>query len=175
MGVGHSLHVKSFDHVPGAMAAIHVIAQENRHRMVERPRFHIGLDALGQFPEQVVTTMNIANAIHPSPIRDTTGSLNRGRCFRNARNSGSAHRTNLVVLVPWPGWTLSQGPLPLKSRPVPTRAAHIMRAALSSGRTNRGATKRHRDRCAHHFEQHANASSVIKPLERAHEVSKGPG
>ena len=72
---------KSFDHAPGAMAAIHVIAQENRHDMVERPRFHIGLDALGQFPEQVVTTMNIANAVHPSPIRDTTRSRNRGRRF----------------------------------------------------------------------------------------------
>ena len=70
---------QSFDYVPGAMAAIHVVAQEDRHHMVKRPRFHIGLDALGQFPEQVVTTMNIANAIHPTPIRDTTGSLNRGR------------------------------------------------------------------------------------------------
>ena len=55
-----------FDHALGAMTAIHVVAEENRHGMVERPRFHIGLDALGHFPEQVVTTMDIANAIHPS-------------------------------------------------------------------------------------------------------------
>ena len=72
---------KSFDHVHGAMTAIHVIAQKNRHGMVERPRFHIGLDALGHLPEQVVTTMNIAHAVHPSPIRDTTRSRNRWRRF----------------------------------------------------------------------------------------------
>ena len=41
---------KSFDHAHRAKTAIHVIAQENRHGMIERPSFHIGLDALGHLP-----------------------------------------------------------------------------------------------------------------------------
>ena len=72
---------KSFDHAHGAKTAIDVIAQENRHGMVERSSFHIGLDALGHLPEQVVTTVNIAHAVHPSSIRDTTRSRDRGRRF----------------------------------------------------------------------------------------------
>ena len=75
---------KSFDHAHGAKTAIHIIAQENRHGMVERPSFHIGLDALGHLAEQIVTTMNIAHAVHPRPIRDTTRGRNRGRRFPNA-------------------------------------------------------------------------------------------
>ena len=42
---------KSFEHAHGAKTAIHVIAQENRHDMVERLTFHIGLDALGHLTE----------------------------------------------------------------------------------------------------------------------------
>ena len=81
MGVGHSLRVSRSIYALGAMTAIHIVAEENRHGMVERPRFHIGLDALGHFPEQVVTTMDIANAIHPSALRDMTRSRDRGRRF----------------------------------------------------------------------------------------------
>ena len=81
MGVGHSPRCKSFDHAHGARTAIDVIAQENRHGMVERPSFHIGLDALGHLPEQVVTAMNIAHAVHPSPIRDTTRQSQPGAAF----------------------------------------------------------------------------------------------
>ena len=81
MGVGHSPRDKSFDHAHGAKTAIHVIAQENRHDMVERLTFHIGLDALGHLTEQIVTTMNIAHAVHPRPIWDTTRGRNRGRRF----------------------------------------------------------------------------------------------
>ena len=40
---------KSFDHAHGAKTAIHVVAQKNRHGIVERLSFHIGLDALGHF------------------------------------------------------------------------------------------------------------------------------
>ena len=72
---------KSLDHAHGAKTAVDIIAQEYRHGMVERPSFHIGLDALGHLPEQVVTTVNIAHAVYPSPIRDTTRSRNRGRHF----------------------------------------------------------------------------------------------
>ena len=91
---------KSFDHAHGAKTAIHVIAEENRHGMVERPSFHIGLDALGHLPEQVVTTMNIAHAVHPSPVWDTTRNRNRGRRFpKRLEDDGFAHRTNLVVLT----------------------------------------------------------------------------
>ena len=72
---------KSFDHAHGARTAIHVIAEENRHGMVERSSFHIGIDALGHLPEQVVTAMNIANAIHPSPIRDTTRNRRSATAF----------------------------------------------------------------------------------------------
>jgi hypothetical protein len=32
--------------------------------------------------------------------------------------------------------------------------------------------KRHRDRRPHYVEQHANASGVVEPLERAHEIGK---
>ena len=91
---------KSFDHAHGARTAIDVIAQENRHRMVERPSFHIGLDALGHLREQVVTAMNIANAIHPSPIRHTTRSRNSGTAFsQTPSGDGFAHRADLVVLT----------------------------------------------------------------------------
>src|SRR5262249_18801535 len=56
--------------------------EENRHGMVKRPSFHIGPDALGHLPQQVVTTMNIAHAVYPSSIRDATRSRrNRRRCF----------------------------------------------------------------------------------------------
>ena len=78
MEVGHSLVCKSLDHVHRATAAIDIIAQENRHRLIERPSFHIGLDALGHLLEQVVTAMNIAHAVDPSPIRDTTRNRKRG-------------------------------------------------------------------------------------------------
>ena len=70
-----------FDHAHGAETAIHVVTQKDCHGMVERPKFHIGLDALGHLLEQFVTTMDIAHAVHPSPIRDTTRNRNRGRCF----------------------------------------------------------------------------------------------
>jgi hypothetical protein len=43
------------------------------------------------------------------------------------------------------------------------------------GRTNRVAAKGHRDRRAHHFEQHTNASGGVKALEFADEISKRPG
>ena len=79
MGVGHSLARKSLDHVHRARAAVDIVAQKNRHGMFEGPSFHIVLDALGHILEQVVTTMNIAHAINPSPIRDTTRGRNRGR------------------------------------------------------------------------------------------------
>ena len=47
--------------------------------------------------------------------------------------------------------------------------------SFSGCRTNRRATKRHRDGCPHHFEQHAHASGVIESLERADEINKRPG
>ena len=72
---------KSFDHALGAKTAVDIVAEENRHGMVERGSFHIGTDALGHFPEQVVTTMDIAHAVYPGPIRDTTRDRNRGRRF----------------------------------------------------------------------------------------------
>jgi hypothetical protein len=40
------------------------------------------------------------------------------------------------------------------------------------GRTNRAATNRHRDRRAHHVEQHANATGGIKALKPSHDISK---
>ena len=77
---------KSFHHAHGAKTAIHVIAQENRHDMVERLTFHIGLDALGHLTEQIVTTMNITYTVHPRPIWDTTRGRNRGRRFPTRLN-----------------------------------------------------------------------------------------
>jgi len=59
---------KSLDDTFRIRTAIDVIAQENRHRMLERPRFQIGRDALGHLPEQIVTTMNIADAVDDRPI-----------------------------------------------------------------------------------------------------------
>src|SRR6516165_3538972 len=55
---------KSLDHAYRARTAIDVIAQENRHGMIEGPRLHVGFNAPGHFPEQIVTAMNIADAIH---------------------------------------------------------------------------------------------------------------
>ena len=72
---------KSFDHAHGAKTAVDIVAQKNRHGMVERGSFHIGLDALGHLPQQVVTTMNIAHAVYPRPIRDTTRQSQPGAAF----------------------------------------------------------------------------------------------
>jgi hypothetical protein len=72
---------KLLDHAHGTKTPVDIVAQENRHGMVERPSLHIGPDALGHLPEQVVTSMNIAHAVYPSSIRDTTRSRNRGRRF----------------------------------------------------------------------------------------------
>src|SRR5713101_6774914 len=43
---------KPFEHALRIRTAINVIAQEDRHGMIERARFQIDLDALGQLPEQ---------------------------------------------------------------------------------------------------------------------------
>jgi hypothetical protein len=64
-------------------------------------------------------------------------------------------------------------------------ADHVSRTSFSSGqaltgsfsccgRTNRVAVKGDRDRRAHHFEQHTNASGGVKALEFADEISKRP-
>jgi hypothetical protein len=63
----------------------------------------------------------------------------------------------------------------MQTHPFPTERRTFGALRFSSRRTNRGATQRYRNRCAHHFQQHANASSVIEPLKRAHEIGKGPG
>src|SRR5215204_1038737 len=63
---------KSFDHLHGAKTTVDVVAQENRRNLVERLTLHISFDSLGHLLEQVVTTMNVAHAIHPNPIRDST-------------------------------------------------------------------------------------------------------
>jgi hypothetical protein len=65
---------KLFDDTPGAMTTVDIIAQEYRHNMIERPSLHIGINVLGHFPEQVVTAMNIAQAIYPGAIWDMTHS-----------------------------------------------------------------------------------------------------
>ena len=78
IGVGHSLRESRSTTRMEPKTAIHVVAQENRHDLVERPSFHIGLDALGHFVEQIVATVNIAHAIDPRPIRDATRGRNRG-------------------------------------------------------------------------------------------------
>lgn len=69
---------KSFDDMLRAMTPVDIIAQEYRYSMIERPDLHIGTDVVGYFPEQVVTAMNIAYAVYPSPIRDTTHSRDSG-------------------------------------------------------------------------------------------------
>jgi len=76
---------KLFEHAPRAGTAIDVIAQENRHGMVKRPSLDIRLDALSHVPEQVVTTMDVANAVNQSPIRHPTRSRNRRRSLKGLK------------------------------------------------------------------------------------------
>src|SRR6478735_12785739 len=58
---------------------------------------------------------------------------------------------------------------------LPTKQGALPRHDLSCGGTNHGTAKRHRDRRPHHVEQYANASGVIKPLDRANEIDERSG
>ena len=152
---------KSLEHALRVITAVDIVAQENRHRMIERPTFEIRLDTPSHVPEQVVTTMYIADAVNACPIGYSTCSRNRWRSVEGLQER-------------------FRPPREFRSRYFCSRGVHSGRSkaqasltdSSSCGRTNRAATDRHRDRCAHHLEQHANASGGIKSLKRAHEICK---
>ena len=54
---------ESFDHRFRIGTAIDVITQEDGQGMIERPSLHVGLNALGHLPEQIVTTVDIPDAV----------------------------------------------------------------------------------------------------------------
>src|SRR5215475_9035516 len=63
-----------------AKTAVDVVAQKHRHGLVKGGRLEIGLDLLGHLPQQVVTTVDVADTVDPHAIRDPT--LNRSRSRR---------------------------------------------------------------------------------------------
>src|SRR5215472_17722687 len=65
----------------GAKTAIDIVAHKHCHGMLEGRSFDIGLDALGHLPQQVVTTVDIADTVDPHAIRDPTLARSWSRRF----------------------------------------------------------------------------------------------
>src|SRR5262245_5385386 len=64
----------------GAKTAVDIVAQKHGHGLLEGGKFEISFDVLGHLPQQVVTTVDVADTVDPHAIRDPT--LNRSRSRR---------------------------------------------------------------------------------------------
>src|SRR6516164_9289134 len=63
---------KPFNHPFRIRTSIDVVAQENRHGVLEGLLYQISRNALSHLAEQIVTTVNITDAINYSPVRYST-------------------------------------------------------------------------------------------------------
>ena len=70
---------------PTVRSPIDVIAQKDRHGMVKRPSFDIRLDALSDIPKEVVTAMDVTNAVNQSSIRHATRRRNRRQFLKDPK------------------------------------------------------------------------------------------
>src|SRR5262245_13728807 len=62
-----------------AKTAINIVAQKHRDSLIAGRRFDIGFDAFGHLTQQVVATVDVADAVHPHAIRDPTLTRSRSR------------------------------------------------------------------------------------------------
>src|SRR5262245_23212858 len=81
-----------------AKTAVDVVAQKHRHGLVKGGRLEIGLDLLSHLPQQVITTVDVADTIDPHAIRDPTLNRSRSRYFFPSRfSNGSIHGTITLI------------------------------------------------------------------------------
>src|SRR5215472_16720849 len=124
----------------GAKTAIDIVAHKHCHGMLEGRSFDIGLDALGHLPQQVVTTVDIADTVDPHAIRDATLARSWSRRFpeplpeRTHPRHEFSRRLGPMLSRAHAPWPPAQGSLP-KPLLVPVFSAPAARVAYAAGRS----------------------------------------